>query len=282
MPRLLRTALQGDVVPVFLLGWFVVVGVSVSSYLSEENIYTGTSEELYNGKYERQIVHLQTEDVFDLSFEPKDLSLIRNEEHSFMVHDRQDLSFLPPNMSLASYLGMQEGTGSSSKDQRFVHLFFITYHGSPKPETNNLHVYAVDADSEQTSFDPHGSIHIPYKKWKPLGAVLDLDTVKGLNLQNLRGVVSVGDAVFIASAHSSTSKIVTSTKCGARPRKAKVFTANGLAHPYGIAFFRGRIFATNQNDDSVVSFALEEAGEKKFPKAHKFATVRHFPSCKKL
>mmetsp|Transcript_1145 Transcript_1145/g.1759 ORF Transcript_1145/g.1759 Transcript_1145/m.1759 type:complete len:373 (-) Transcript_1145:158-1276(-) len=146
-----------------------------------------------------------------------------------------------------------------SEEGNWSRLLFVTIHGS-KGKGNNVLVYNYDKS------------HAMKHHWDLTGHALDEQAVKNLELQNLRGMKAVGDTLYIASAHSSTSKIIMTEKCSLKPRLAKTFAVKGLDHPYGIAYFRGRIFATNQNSDTVVYFNVNEARTAETP--HKFATVR--------
>lgn len=141
-------------------------------------------------------------------------------------------------------------------------LIFVTSHGgnAHADRSNNIQVF----DYELSGAHLH--------HWHLRGYAIAKKDVHALGLQNLRGMAAAGDgALFVASAHSSRSKIVLTRRCTRTPRVAKTFAVDGLAHPYGLAFRGGRLFATNQQADSVVRF---DVGDGVDAKAHHFAQVK--------
>ena len=79
----------------------------------------------------------------------------------------------------------------------------------------------------------------------------------------------VNDVIFVASAHSTRSKIIVVPKCGYRHRNAAVFSLDKLAHPYGVEAMGEHIYVTNQNDNTVVMFrVLDGRGAKAKVFAH--------------
>lgn len=140
---------------------------------------------------------------------------------------------------------------------------FLTSHGGnfkkPNPG-NDVQVYRYQVQQ------PH--LH----HWNQAGLAIDLDKSSSLGMQNLRGMATVGNALFVASAHSSRSKIVLAHKCNRSDSDAKTFAVDGLDHPYGIGFYQGALYASNQNTDQVVRFWVADGLG---AKAHPFAEVKN-------
>mmetsp|Transcript_26320 Transcript_26320/g.42634 ORF Transcript_26320/g.42634 Transcript_26320/m.42634 type:complete len:398 (-) Transcript_26320:170-1363(-) len=148
--------------------------------------------------------------------------------------------------------------GTNSTWEKYL---LVTMHGKPhNTQSNNVRVYKYDIDESHRHH------------WKLSGLALQDKSIEKLGIQNLRGMKAVGGALFIASAHSTKSKIVLTDKCSLKRRYARTFAVDGLNHPYGVTFRHGKVYATNQNTDVVVRFKIDDGLE---PEAETFAKVRN-------
>jgi len=149
--------------------------------------------------------------------------------------------------ALSAMLASVEGPEDNKSDHNntSVTLLYVTTHGGNEKSSepgNNVRVYLYEQQREH------------HHHWTNNGLAFEPQVVKELKLQNLRGMTAVGDALFVASAHSSRSKIVVSRKC--EVKSAKTFVVNELDHPYGLAFNNGKLFASNQNSNKIVQYDL--------------------------